>query len=65
VRRSGYGTMVMKEGIRVARDVLGKKEIYIEAQTYAIPFYEGVGFRVTSEPFLEDGIPHVQMMLTL
>lgn len=64
-RRSGFGTAVMKEGIRIAKDVLKKKEVYIEAQCYAIPFYEGVGFRVTSEEFLEDGIPHVQMMLTL
>ena len=27
--------------------------------------YEDIGFRQTSEEFLEDGIPHVQMQLDL
>ena len=30
---------------------------------YAVGFYQREGFRVASEEFLEDGIPHVQMML--
>ena len=27
------------------------------------PFYEKLGFRPTSEEFLEDGIPHIKMTL--
>ena len=42
---------------------LKAKKIYIEAQKYAIGFYEREGFKVCSEYFLEDGIPHVQMEL--
>lgn len=62
-RGSGLGAELLKEGIRIAREVLKKEVLYIEAQTYAIGFYTREGFRVTSEEFLEDGIPHVQMEL--
>ena len=36
----------------------------IEAQEYAKGFYEGVGFRQSSETFMLDGIPHIQMTWT-
>jgi len=39
--------------------------VRIEAQVYAEGFYEKAGFQAVSEPFLEDGIPHVQMLLKL
>ena len=32
---------------------------------YAVGFYEREGFRICSEEFLEDEIPHVQMVLQL
>ena len=62
-RRRGLGTAVMREGIRAARERLGADTIYVEAQEYAQPFYERLGFRRISEPFDEDGIPHVKMLL--
>lgn len=37
------------------------KKIYLEAQEYAIGYYAKEGFKVVSEPFMEDGIPHVGM----
>ncbi len=37
------------------------KEIYLEAQTYAVCFYERFGFESFGEEFLEDGIPHIRM----
>lgn len=37
----------------------------MEAQKYAIGFYEKFGFKVVSDKFLEDGIPHVVMELEL
>ena len=64
-RGNGHGAALLKEGIRIAREMLKKDTLYIEAQSYAIGFYEREGFRVTSEEFLEDGIPHVQMELEL
>lgn len=39
--------------------------IKIEAQSYAKGYYEKFGFTQVSEEFLEDGIPHIQMMLSV
>lgn len=62
-RRKGYGTALLKEGIRVAKEKFGADKITIEAQVYARKFYENVGFHKASEEFLEDGIPHIIMTL--
>lgn len=61
-RRQGLGSALLREGIRQAEERFGAESIYLEAQVYAIPFYEKQGFRVISEEFLEDGIPHVKML---
>lgn len=63
-RRFGLASKVMKSAIAIAHDRFNAKEIWLHAQTYAIPFYEGVGFKVASEQFLEDGIPHKEMVWT-
>ena len=60
-RGTGLGGKLLKEGIKAAETILGAKEIYLEAQTYAIGFYGREGFEVTSDEFLEDGLPHVEM----
>ena len=62
---TGLGGRLLKEGIKEIREKLRPKRIYIESQCHAIGFYEREGFRVCSEEFLEDGIPHVQMILEL
>lgn len=62
-RRCGLGSRILEEGIKAAQSHLGASAIQIEAQTYAKAFYEAHGFRQTSEEFLEDGIPHIQMRL--
>ena len=64
-RRKGLGTRILAEGIRLARERFGAEQIYLEAQVYAKGLYEKQGFRTISEPFLEDGIPHVKMLLDL
>ncbi len=61
-RRSGIGTQVLSEGIRVAKEYFAADQIYLEAQVYARSFYEKSGFRQVSEEFLEDGIPHIKMI---
>ena len=61
-RRRGLGSRVLAEGIRCAEEEFGAEEIYLEAQTYAKGLYEKQGFRVISEEFLLDGIPHVKML---
>ena len=60
-RGRGLGRAIVAAGIAAARDRLGAEELTIEAQTYVRALYESFGFRQTSEEFLEDGIPHIQM----
>ena len=62
-RGTGLGGMLLKEGIKEVINKFSPKSIYIEAQCYAIGFYQREGFIVCSEEFLEDGIPHVKMEL--
>ena len=62
-RRCGLGSRILSEGICAAKERFGAEKIYLEAQVYAKGLYEKQGFQVISEPFLEDGIPHVKMLL--
>ena len=59
----GLGGKILKEAISLIKEQMKPEKIYLEAQCYAIGFYEKEGFKVCSEEFLEDGIPHVKMIL--
>ena len=61
-RRQGLGSEIMKAGIRVAQEHFHAEAIYLEGQVYAQGFYESLGFRQISEPYLEDNIPHIKML---
>lgn len=61
-RRQGLGSEIMKAGIRVAQEHFHAEAIYLEGQVYAQGFYENLGFRQISEPYLEDNIPHIKML---
>jgi ElaA protein len=39
------------------------ESIKISAQAYLEKFYTDLGFNVVSEPYLEDDIPHIAMVL--
>lgn len=64
-RRQGFGSRIVAEGIKVAKTRLGAKAIRIEAQTYARGLYEKLGFVQTTDEFLDDGIPHIGMLLEM
>ena len=64
-RRCGIAGSLLREGIRFAHETLGARAIRSEAQTYARKWDENAGFRQVSGEFLEDGIPHIQMLLNL
>jgi len=60
-RKYGYGHLLMDKAIGLMESLLDEKEITISAQLYLKEFYESHGFIKTSESYLEDGIPHIQM----
>lgn len=64
-RRLGLGSRIVSAAIALAKEKYRADKITIEAQTYAHTLYEKLGFRQTSDEFLEDGIPHIQMQLEL
>lgn len=61
-RKKGLGhtlmAFVMDEIVRL----YGKSDIRISAQDYLIKFYEFHGFKSTGKSYLEDGIPHTEML---
>ncbi len=64
-RGTGLGRKLLVEAIKVIRSKKDINRIFMEAQTYAVGFYEKEGFEVCSDEFLEDDIPHVEMELKL
>ena len=60
-RGQGVGTALMSLAHCVAREN-SLNNAWCNAQVSAAPFYERLGYRITSaEPFDEAGIPHVRM----
>ena len=57
----GLGGKLLRKGVEVAESSFAADSIYLEAQKYAIGYYAKEGFKVISDEFLEDEIPHVQM----
>lgn len=63
-RKDGYGKILMQKAIENTCSIFSVTAIKIGAQQYLTTFYNNLGFTVTSEPYLEDGIPHVEMLLS-
>ena len=59
----GHGKLLMDESLRVIKSEMPCKSIVVSAQTQAQGYYEKCGFKVISNEYIEDGIPHVKMML--
>ena len=64
-RRKGYASELIKKGIDIAKNELKKNKVYLEGQVYAAKLYEKLGFKIISDEFLEDGIPHYKMLKNL
>lgn len=62
-RRCGMGSRIVQAGIKAARDIFHAGDIYLKSELYAKGLYEKQGFEVVSQPFLEDNIAHVSMIL--
>ncbi len=56
-----WGNELMQEAISGIQAHFGESKITIGAQLYLKKFYESQGFVQTSEMYLEDDIPHIEM----
>jgi ElaA protein len=61
-RKTGMGKKLMLESIGQVRKLFQTDTIRIGAQLYLQKFYESFGFIRDSDIYLEDDIPHVQML---
>ena len=64
LRGSGEGRKLMEKAIISTYELFGGNSIHIGAQQYLLKFYRSLGFREIGEVYLEDGIPHLEMIHT-
>lgn len=62
VRGTGSGRLLMREAIARVRERFGPGPIRIAAQRHLERFYGELGFVRSGEPYVEDGIEHVDMV---
>lgn len=62
-RGTGLAKKLMTQALTVCQQKWQSEKIYVQAQAYLQDFYQSVGFKPISEVYLEDGIPHLDMVL--
>jgi len=63
LRRQGLARILMAEALARCRQDYPDCAVTLSAQAYLAAFYESLGFRATSAPFDDYGVPHVEMAL--
>ncbi|WP_372712937.1 GNAT family N-acetyltransferase [Ilyobacter sp.] len=63
-RGEGLGQELMKKTMGFVTEELKEKSIRISAQEYLLEFYLSLGFEEASDVYIEDGIPHMDMVFT-
>lgn len=61
-RMFGYGHEIMEASHKAINKYFNTSEIRLSAQKYLIKFYESHGYKTAGEGYLEDGIPHINML---
>lgn len=61
VRGTGLGRVLMREGVQRCEATWPGRGARISAQAHLQRFYGSLGFEAVGAPYLEDGIPHLEM----
>ena len=61
-RGKGYGDKIVRAVIEKAFEK-GAEAVFVDAQNYAVPFYEKIGFMVIGSQIFDRGLPHMPMSL--
>lgn len=64
-RSKGLGVSLMNKALEIIKSDFGNISVRLEAQTYLNSFYKKFGFKNSGEEYLEDGIPHISMVVFL
>jgi ElaA protein len=62
MRKTGTGKILMQQSIEELQKLFGESSIKLGAQLYLKTFYESFGFVQSSDVYIEDGIPHIEMI---
>lgn len=62
-RKHKYGRQLVQATIDETKKIFPEKAIKIQAQAYLQKFYESFGFKPVSDVYLEDNIPHLDMVM--
>lgn len=62
-RGQGIAEELLKNSLDFIQNELKETNVKIQAQDYLRKFYNSFGFKTISETYLEDNIPHVDMLL--
>jgi ElaA protein len=60
-RGKGLGRILMNDGLEKAR-AFGSAAIHLTGQAHLERFYGELGFETVSDVYLQDGIPHIDML---
>lgn len=63
-RKRKVGTAIMEALLDYAR-AHDYKQVDVDAQTHAVPFYRGFDFVEQGKTFMDAGLPHIKMTLKL
>lgn len=61
-RKRALGHYLLRSALKEIEADFDKPSIKISAQTYLLSFYEQYGFKKISAEYLEDNIPHINML---
>jgi ElaA protein len=61
-RGTGIGHLIMKESMDFVLAKFGRVDVRLSAQKHLENYYGKHGFMSTGKEYLEDGIPHVEML---
>ncbi|AZV56016.1 GNAT family N-acetyltransferase [Clostridium sp. AWRP] len=61
-RGKGIAREMLLKAIEFVENTLKEDTIKIQAQAYLLNFYSSLGFKAVSEEYLEDNIPHIDML---
>lgn len=64
-RGKRLGEALMREAIKACETHFPGSPIALSAQSHLERFYRSLGFSPTSEEYVEDGIPHIDMLRTV
>lgn len=61
-RGKGYGDKIVRAVIEKAFEK-GAEAVLVDAQNYAVPFYQKFGFKIIGSQIFDRGLPHMPMCL--